>query len=361
LKQSSFNQKPRVMITATQGKGVEQQALKKRMNLKNSDTMNGVRVNRRQESKQTRENTIDLVKQQNSTSLVKKSRKQSNNSSRSASFWISDAWTSLDVDVDGDGYFSEFSLSFDPDFSEGYAEVYAEVYTSFDGQDWVYLFTTNNFTIYADDSGDYYSTTIELNHDFVTGGYDIAIDLFEVGYSDVVASLDATQDADLYNLPLEDITLDQTWISYIATDLYSDYDNDGFYSQVTIEYDIETYDIGRQVYAEIDIINRSTGVVNTISTQDFVLDNVTEFIDIDFDSGYLSGYYDFELYLIDSSTYQVVTDSLGGFTSMNNLPIESDNYDHSDVEVVVVAEGSGSMYYLLLLLGFIVAINRFYK
>ncbi|TQV82767.1 choice-of-anchor H family protein [Aliikangiella coralliicola] len=329
-----------------------------------------VKVSRRQQAKKVRNKSqLEKVKGQ------KKYRPESpSTAERFHYFDIYDSWVTLNYDKDGDGYFSEFTVNFDANFSGGYADVFADIYLSLEGGSWVHIVTTDAFTIYGSDDDDYYRVTTLLNRDFPTGEYDILIDLYEVGFSGIVATAGPNEDGDLFSLPLEDseheLNSDATLITYVASELSTDFDADGFYTRLTLEYDIDTLDSGRMVYAEIDLTNSTSLHRRTVSTVDFQLGNQTEFIDLVFEGGYVAGWYDIEIRLIDVYTGQVLANAAQDFSSLTQLPIESDDYDdHYDnpnssqgpvsggSSVVVHESGGGSFGFVLLGLG-LLAVRR---
>ena len=134
-------------------------------------------------------------------------------------FSIFDATTLLLHDDDGDGYYHYFSVIFDADVSTGSAEVYARLYLSLDGGPWNHYFTTEAFTIVEDAALDEYEVVTALIADYPPGYYDILIELYEVGWPDVVASRGPFEDYDLNYLPLEDEDYDYVYVD----DGYVDY------------------------------------------------------------------------------------------------------------------------------------------
>lgn len=123
-------------------------------------------------------------------------------------FAIYEARHELTLDIDEDGYYREFTLVFDADVQVGVAQVYADIYLSQNGGPWLHHFTTDVFTIVGDSSEDEYEITSSLVEGFPTNEYDVLIDLYEYGYSDVVATDSADNNAALYALPLEDAGYD---------------------------------------------------------------------------------------------------------------------------------------------------------
>ena len=241
-------------------------------------------------------------------------------SSQAFGFSIYSATTYLDVDRDGDGYYSQFGIDFDADLDTAeYADVYAVIWFSENGGPWTWFSETENFTIFSNDSDDEYSANFTLNSDFPANQYDFLIDLYEVGFSDIVATIGPEEAADLFALPLED-EIGDTFIGYVGSDLFGDFDADGFYTDLTLEYDIDTQRLGDTVYAEIIFINRVEGWQQTVFSDNFSLGNQTEFIDLTFNDGYPAGFYDIQLNLIDYITDEVIADAGQEFSSLNGLP-----------------------------------------
>lgn len=138
-------------------------------------------------------------------------------------FSIYSADTYLYEDVDEDGYYRAFSVSFDADVhSSNYNEavnVYAELYLSKAGGPWQHFYSSDIFTIVGDSSNDGYEvlTTLYEWHD--SDYYDVLIDLYEVGYPEVVATYSGYDTDTLYGLPLESVDYDQPYY-----DTYVEYD-----------------------------------------------------------------------------------------------------------------------------------------
>ncbi|MGL5390186.1 MAG: choice-of-anchor H family protein, partial [Shewanella sp.] len=128
-------------------------------------------------------------------------------------FSIDSARSRLFEDADRDGFYRTFSVTFDVDVSGTYlnerADVFAELYLSRDGGPWVRYYTTEVFSIYGNANQDEYEVLTTLYNSYATDHYDVLIDVYEVGYSDVVASISADEVDSLYALPLESRDRDQ--------------------------------------------------------------------------------------------------------------------------------------------------------
>ena len=153
--------------------------------------------------------------QQDSTPNKKLSAKSSNYSAFSEylEFDIYTASTVLFEDVDYDGFFRTFSVTFDADVYGTYtgqrAQVFADLYLSQNGGPWELYFTTEAFTIVDDASEDEFEVLTTLDAGYRTQHYDVLIDLYEVGYSDIVATISSENVDSLYALPLESADRDR--------------------------------------------------------------------------------------------------------------------------------------------------------
>ena len=159
---------------------------------------------------QTRQQRI-----KNQRVIAQNSRKDSThatNQTRHYSFSIFDAYTQLIEDYDGDGFYRTFSVTFDADlYTHHFADsaiVYADLYLSENGGPWIHYFTTDNFIIYGESADDEYEVYTTLNNGYIPTNYDVLIDLYEDGYSDIVATFSANDSNNLYALPLESSNYD---------------------------------------------------------------------------------------------------------------------------------------------------------
>jgi hypothetical protein len=122
-------------------------------------------------------------------------------------FSIDFAYSKLITDIDADGYYQTFSVSFDADilysFNDEQALVYADLYLSKDGGPWVLYFSTDDFVITDNSTGDEFEVVTRLESGYIPDNYNVLIDLYEVGYSDVVATYSSNNSNTLYGLPLE--------------------------------------------------------------------------------------------------------------------------------------------------------------
>ncbi|MCL1068506.1 choice-of-anchor H family protein [Shewanella olleyana] len=130
-------------------------------------------------------------------------------------FEIYQAYSRLFDDFDEDGFYQTFSVTFDADvygFTQGEpANVYAELYLSRNGGPWEHYYSTEVFTIYGDATDDDYEVLTTLAQGYKTDYYDVLIDLYELDYEDIVATLSADESDGLYALPLESSDRDEVY------------------------------------------------------------------------------------------------------------------------------------------------------
>lgn len=128
-------------------------------------------------------------------------------------FDIFDASSHLFSDEDYDGFYTNFSVTFDVDVFGSYrgqqAVVLADLYLSRNGGPWELYFTTEPFAIIDDSSEDEFEVLTILDQGYIRDHYDVLIDVYEYGYSDIIATVSADELESLYALPLESVDNDR--------------------------------------------------------------------------------------------------------------------------------------------------------
>ncbi|MBA6231787.1 MULTISPECIES: choice-of-anchor H family protein [unclassified Colwellia] len=136
-----------------------------------------------------------------------------------ADFSIYSAMSFLHDDYDEDGYYQTFSITFDADIYSytdvQWGEVYALLYLSKNGGPWAHYFTTDNFIIEGNSDVDAYEVISTFMSGYASDHYDVLIDLYQVGYSEIVASYSADDTNALYALPIESAEYDEPYIEVI--------------------------------------------------------------------------------------------------------------------------------------------------
>ncbi|MFT6925282.1 MAG: hypothetical protein ACJAZP_000862 [Psychromonas sp.] len=134
-------------------------------------------------------------------------------------FTIYNAFTTLLDDFDGDGYYQTFSVIFDADIysydSNDSSAVYARLYLSDNGGPWINYYTTDDFIIHSDSDQDEYEVITSFASGYNSNNYDLLIDLYQVGYDEIVATYSSNDNQALYALPLESGDYDRLYVDRV--------------------------------------------------------------------------------------------------------------------------------------------------
>jgi hypothetical protein len=232
--------------------------------------------------------------------------------------WIYDAAfdEESEVDIDGDGYFSEAWIVFDVDEASGAGEdVYVDIsYKPAGSGSYMYLGSTPTFTVNGTDL-ETIAVEVNQNQTFSNGSYDFKLDLMFDGYNIIEDSRDASTDTDLAGIQLElsseDVPQELSVWNIWPSELF-DNDRDGYYSSVVISTDIDVS------YGEADVFMRVYYKNSEESTYTFLGEtNIFHLVgndegdvySIEF-TGFSHGLWDlrFEILFAGSSTVELVYD-----------------------------------------------------
>jgi len=252
---------------------------------------------------------------------------------KSSAFSISSAYVTMNVDVDGDGYYSDFTVDFDADTDFNIATVYARLYVSLDGGPWELYYTTDNFDIEGWSSYDDYSVRTLLTSGFPPGSYDILIDLYDTFDDSFVATISADDIYELADHYLEDVSYEDSTVGYsdfsifdASITLLSDQDNDGYYQSFSLQFDADVDSGEAMVYAEIWVRDENSTWQLDHTTNDFLIEGLstldTFILETVWESGYNTGYYDFRIELYDANTFELLTTTEGQSGQLTDVPLE---------------------------------------
>jgi hypothetical protein len=259
-------------------------------------------------------------------------------SARASLFSFFEVGSSLRADRDDDGFHSEFRIRFDADVAVGDALVYARLYLRRVGdRDWLLYHETDDFWIFGESDDDDYFVTTTLDDGFATGDYDVLIDLYESGFSGIVATVGPFDVAALSLLPLEETGLDAPIelpgysLGNVSTALIVDADGDGHYSTFSIEFDPDSDFDGTFVYAVVWVRGQGGEWIEEHVTDDFIVDasgdaDVYSFT-ADWISGYPTSHYDVQIDLHDAATSALVASAGSDRPELSRLPLEDQARD----------------------------------
>lgn len=274
-------------------------------------------------------------------------------SAKATHLYFRGASTLLLNDRDLDTYYSEFRVRFDADSDIGDVLVYAKLYLRrFGEEDWLLYHTTDDFWLDGRSSSDDYFVTTTLDDGFATAEYDVLIDLYEVGYGDIVATIGPDDTDQLGYLPLEEVALDVPIelpgyaIGEIETTLLIDDDEDGHYSQFRIEFDPDAEFDGSVVYAKLWVRAQGGEWIEEHISEDFIVD-ASGTADVysltaDWLSGYPTSYYDVQIDLYDSATGLLVAAAGSERPELAQIPLEDQTRDVRPNPPVIGGGGNAS-------------------
>ncbi len=125
-----------------------------------------------------------------------------------ADTWVAEIGTLLTHDLDGDGYFTGFSLSVDVDTYRTDEDIYLALYTRNRSGTVSPLHVTRDFSIYGDALYDEYEIDIDLLTRYPADAYDLIIDVHDARSDRILDTVDDRIFSNLSRLPLESEDLD---------------------------------------------------------------------------------------------------------------------------------------------------------
>lgn len=274
-------------------------------------------------------------------------------STRFSDFYFYGATSTLRSDRDGDGYHGEFRVRFDADVIVGDAYVYARLYLRRAGEsEWFLYHETDDFYVNGQSPSDEYYVTTTLDDGYPTGEYDVLIDLYESGYSGIIATIGPLDSGALSYLPLEEVGLDVPLgiagygIRDVSTELVSDADLDGYYSRFRITFDPDADFDSRVVYARIWVRARGGEWTEDYATEDFWVETSGRAdayaLDVEWHSGYPTSFYDVQIDLHDSATDLLVASAGSERPALAQIPLEDQSRDQYVSPPVPGTGGSAS-------------------
>jgi hypothetical protein len=181
--------------------------------------------------------------------------------------------------------------------------------------------------------------TTALDAGFPTAEYDVLIDLYESGYSGVVATLGPLDSGALSYLPLEEVGLDVPIelpgysIGEVFTDLIADDDRDGYFSRFQISFDPDADFERRPVFARVWVRARGGDWIEEFVSEDWWVETSgaddTYVLDVDWISGYPTSFYDVQIDLYDSATEALIASAGSERADLAQLPLEDRSRDQA--------------------------------
>lgn len=136
------------------------------------------------------------------------------------------------------------------------------------------------------------------------------------------------------------------WIYDTITELFDDFDGDGYYTYLRVIFDVDTYFSEAEVYANLYLARSDEPWSLYYETDVFTLfgssGNDDYEVETELVSGYPPGYYDVLIEVYDAYTSElVISYGPSESTALSLLPIESVSYDTVAPVTVIVSDGHG--------------------
>ena len=137
------------------------------------------------------------------------------------------------------------------------------------------------------------------------------------------------------------------WVDYATVGFSGDLDNDGFYTSVSLDFDVDTdYDV-IDVYARLFLSLEQGPWIEYTATDNFTISAFGDdpyFVDTDLVEGFPAGYYDLRIEIYDAADdYLFATFGPAESGELSYLPLEDEYEDSGYVndQVVLVRDSGG--------------------
>ncbi len=137
------------------------------------------------------------------------------------------------------------------------------------------------------------------------------------------------------------------WVDYATVAISSDFDDDGFYTRISLDFDVDTDYSAIDVYARLFLSLEQGPWIEYADTDNFTVTTFggdSYYVDSDLVEGFPVGYYDVMIEVYDAADdYLLATYGPAESGELSYLPLEDENEDSGYVNdpVVVVSDGGG--------------------
>jgi len=298
----------------------------------------------------------DVIKNQitpNTSGAPTQKKKQTVHSD--VGIWLYSLNSSVYQDIDRDGFYQNLSLEVDLDTNAAYRDVTIQLWLHHGGRA-QHVYTSQSIHLSSDSEADAQKIDIQFLDDIDANYYQLEMVIVDDATHQEVFRVGQYDSAALQDVALESQRYDQDGDVSIYSadiDLYNDANHNGYYHQMTVEFDADISHGSARLIAEFyidDQLIHTSYPFTVVGTR--TSDKQT--FDIEMLSGLASGYYDLDIHLIDAdSRYRRHHVSALDWVVFNDLPLESaywNNYqpDHIDVEI---EQSGGAIGIMLLLIG----------
>ena len=248
-------------------------------------------------------------------------------------FSLYSAAIDLTSDLDGDGFYSSFEVTFDADVSHGEAEIYAKLFLRLGSGEWTEIYKFPSIVIEGNATSDRATGGFNVKN-LSSNYYDFKITIYRVDETTALASLGPDEEPSFNDQALEGQENDvvQTFnITNTATILSRDSDLDGYHSLLGISFTPTVSNGTADVLVEYFARSLGGQWDNFYSSDPFTIDGSSstnlqsvsfEFLD------WRTEIYDFKIELYrDGQSTVLSTVDYASESSLSNLPLEGVDRD----------------------------------
>ena len=258
-----------------------------------------------------------------------------------------DIWFTMLTDNDGDGYYQKFEINFDLDTPYNAFDIY--VVGKLGEQ---ILFQTDAFTLNNNSANDSYQTTVLLTQGYASAWYPLSLTVYDAQTQQPVAEFNTNNNELFTDLYLEDATADnqaaQSVSMYnLAYQLSEDWDNDGYFTQIAVEFDVDAPNQTRWIYAEVFLVDAYDHWHEIIRTQPFQIQHYNDSdryqSTLTLDYGFDPQAYQLAVRVYDANNHNPILTSKspnGTYANMESQNWDDDylNQDSTNEDGVIVEE-----------------------
>lgn len=253
--------------------------------------------------------------------------------------WLHSMDVSLYQDLDQDGFHQNLRIKFDLDTNAAYRDVEMNVWLKAPEGHTELIFKSTTIALSGDSYNDAQQVDIQFVDDYVEDYYSLELVIVDKATNQEIFHVSEFDDQRLQSLAIEGQSYDQTQTISVYSadiDLYNDDNQNGFYHQASVSFDVDvpfgSADLIAEFYLDGQLIHTSRRFTIYGSAT-----NDKQYFDIEMVSGLQPGYYDLDIHILDADDlYQRHHIAAVDWVVFTDLPLESYYWDHhyeDEVEV----------------------------
>jgi len=276
--------------------------------------------------------------------------------------WLYSLDLSLYQDLDQDGFHQNMRINLDLDTNVAYRDVIIQVWLNAPEGGSELVFETLAVTLIGDSYSDAQQIDIQFIEDYNEDYYDVEVVIIDVETGQEIFYVDGFDDERLAALAIEGQRYDQHQdISIYSADieLFDDDNNNGFYHQLSVAFDVDVpyghADLIAQFYIDGELVHTSHqfSIVGNSTTD-------KQTFNMQMHSGLRAGYYDLDIHILNADDLvQRHHISAVDWVVFDDLPLESYYWEHYNDHIEVgVQQTGGTVGYVILGLGLLIIYRR---